>query len=465
MSDLSWRPDLHVRLARREALLTRATRAAAASAAAAIIGWLLGLGPGAHALAVLAAAVVAAAWPLRPSLLAAFQAIAQQAGLAYQTHIEHHGRDDPHGLLAAAAVQARLSIRGVTPPQQGAWWLPLAALAVAIWLLASVVGGPGSWFASTEGAAPELGQTAPHASPPTPPPPGALDPEAEDEPDAEEAAPPEPAAEAPEPSRPDDGPAGSGDDGTLESDAEGLEREALDRFLESLRERPQQSEQEAAAAEAERDGVRDDADADLGEAELQRQAEQGDALEDGQLSPADRADEDADGDESFEYSDGSDPGDGEADGFEEVAFGEDPGDGEGFAEGEGDEGDGQEGFEASDEGVPQPESAGDESGAPSLGDDEQGLDAGTGDDAGIGAGAPDQGHDAIPDAAGDLEALPGILGSGPESLGGRVRLPGRDSEVELQGGDVARYERAVEQAVTDGSVPVTYQEIIRNYFR
>jgi hypothetical protein len=460
MSDVSWRPDLHLRLARREVLLVRATRAAAAAALAAILGWLVGLGPGPHALAVLAGAAVAAGWPLPNKLDAAFLAIARQAGLAYQTHVEYHGRDDPHGLLSAAAVQARLSIRGVTPPRQGAWWLPLAALAVAIWLLATVVGGPGSWFASQPSPTPELGRSAPTPTPPTPPP-GVQEPESEGEPELEDP-PPEPAAAAPEPSRSDGGSDRGADDGAPEGQSEGLEREALDRFLDSLRERPRLSEEELAAAEAERDGVREDADADLEAAEVRGEAE-GDEAERGELRPTDRFDEDAERDDRLDQVGGGDPR--EADGFEEADFGDESGDTEGFAEGESEEGDGQEGFEPSDDGVPQPESAGEEAGAPSLGDDEQGPDAGMGEDAGVGVGTPDEGHDAVPEPAGDLEALPGILRTGPESLGGRVRLPGRDTEVELQGGDVARYERAVEQAVTDGSVPVTYQEIIRNYFR
>ncbi len=466
MSDLGWRPDLHERLARRAELLTRATRAAAAAAAIAIIGWLLGLSPGPHALAVLAGAAVVGALPLRRGVAAAFETIAEQAGLAYQTHIEHHQRDDPHGLLAAAAIQARLSIRGVTPPRQGAWWLPLAALALATWLLASVVGGPFGWLGGSSGPAPELGQPSPAAPPP---PTSALDPETEAEPDADEALAPDPTSTPSPPSEPDRDRASGADDGAPEADGEGVEREALERFLESLRERPSMSEQELAAAEAERDGDRGDADAEA--AELRGEHDATDAFEDGQRVPADRRD-DAAREESAELPGGGDPtegdgrdGDGDEQQFGEEAGDEDAGASDGLGEEDGEEGVGEEGLDASEETAPQPDGDGDEAGAPALAEQDPGLDPGTGEDAGMGASAPVEGHDDVPDPAGELEALPGLLGQGPESLGGRVRLPGRDSEVTLEPGEAARYERAVEQAVTDGSVPVTYQEIIRNYFR
>ncbi len=463
MSDLQWSPDLHERLAQRAAALTRLTRAAAAAAVAAVAGWLLGLSPGQHAVAVLAGAGVAALWPLRHGLSAAFEAIAQQAGLAYQTHVEHTGRSDPHGLLAAAAVQARLSIRGVTPPRQGAWWLPLAALALAVWLLASVVGGPGGWFAATPGGSPEVGPAAP-----TPPSPLVSELESEPEAEAEAVEAAEPSASPPPPAQPDRGPGSGADDAVGDSDGEGIEREALERFLDSVRERPGVSEAEMAVAEAERDGVRDDADADLESAEVRPDEDASEGLGDGQMTPSDRPAEDATREEVFELPGGGDPTDSDGDGLDEEQRpddGADAGDDEGPAEAAGEEALGEEGTEPDDDALPQPERNGDDQGAAGLASDEPGLDAGSGEDAGIGAGPPTEGDDQVPDAAGELEALPGLLRPGPETLGGRVRLPGRDSELTLEGGDAARFERAAEQAVTDGSVPVTYQEIIRNYFR
>lgn len=459
-TDLDWKPDLHTRLAQRAALLTRATRGAAAAAVAAVMGLFLGLTPQWHALASLAAAGVAAAWPLRPGLRAAFAAIAQQAGLAYQTHIEHAGRDDPHGLLAAASVQARLSIRGVTPPRQGAWWLPLAALALATWLLASVIGGPGAWFPPQQPGLPESA-----APPPTPPPVTAPEPDfAEAEPEPDEVTPPD-AAEAPPQPPADPGPGDGRDDAPPEGDAEGVEREALERFLESLRERPSLSEAERAAAEAERDAERDAGDADLEGAEVRDDPDA--SLDDGQRTPAERRD-DLDADTTLdtpERGGEGEPTDEEARDDQDPASGADPGDDAAGDPDQLEEGLGEDAFDAAGDPGADPGRDDEQPGESGMGGDEPELDAGEGDDAGVGIGRPDPGHDQVPDPGGDLEALPGILGPGPETLGGRVRLPGRGSDIELAPDAAARFERAVEQAVTDGSVPVEYQEVIRNYFR
>ncbi len=457
--ELSWSPDLHVQFARRSALLTRATRAAAGAALAAVAGWVIGLSPDWHALALFGAAVIAAAWPPRAGVDAAFAAIAEQAGLAYQTHVEHGGRDDPHGLLAAAAVQARLSVRDVTPPRQGAWWLPLAALAVAVWLLAGVVGGPGGWMSPTPTTT-----GLPDGSPtPASPPPLVSEPELDEPlPEAETAEAPEPPS-PPAEQRPDTGGPGAVGEDAPDGEAEGLEREALERFLESLRERPSMTEAELAAAERDREAGEADADSPM--AELQGEPELG--PQDGQRTPAERPDdfdpetvtglpeEVAAGDSPSEEQEGEVPpehgeaGEGDAGTFQE-------------AEADG----GLGGDETAEEAELDPGTGEDDLGVDrGTAQDETAIDAGEGDEAGRGAGLPTGGLDDVPDPGGELEQLTGILGQGPESLGGRVRLPGRDSDVELTPSALERYERAVEQAVTDGAVPVEYQEVIRNYFR
>ena len=66
---------------------------------------------------------------------------------------------------------------------------------------------------------------------------------------------------------------------------------------------------------------------------------------------------------------------------------------------------------------------------------------------------------------GEQDFLEGILGPGLENRAGTIQLPG-SAEVDLPGGRSAGdYARAVERAITEGSIPVDYQEIIRNYFR
>ena len=454
MSDTSWTADLHVRLTRRAIVHRRVTRAATLAAIAAAVGWLLGLEPAPHALLLLVGAAAGALLPPGGRGDEAWRTIGEQAGLAYQTHVEHAGRDDPYGLLAAASVQARLSIRGVIPPRRSAWWLPLAASALALWLLSALVGTPASWWTP----APDAPQTLTGAPAPSPPP--LAEPEREpDEPTDAEIAEPDPGDPA-RPRSPDPGAAPGVDEAG--DGGEGLEREALDRFLDALRERPRGAEAEGVLRDAERDAMSDAGDADLARAELRDDpdADRGD----GRQTPTDAGDDAADTDDRTELP--SSGGDGERD-ERDVDAPDDDGSGRAEPSPDGDDAGQGDADGSGDDAEQRPQGDAGEEGPQegSLGAEQPGLDEGAGDDAGIGFGTPGGSDDQVPESGGELEALPGLLGPGPETPGGRVRLPGRDTEVFPDGAAAAAFERAVEQAVTDGSVPVTYQEIIRNYFR
>jgi len=461
MSDVSWRPDLHERLARRDDRRIRTLRAAAAAAAVALLGWIVDLATPWHVVAVVGVAIGAAAWPSRRGLTDAFRTIADQAGLAYQTHVEHVGREDPHGLLSAAETQARLSIRGVVPPPQGAWWLPLAAIATALVVLTALVGGPGTWFRGDPGTG-VGGPGGPSSPPPIVRDEGAVAPDDEST-DALEAQ--EPTAPGAPATTPDRGTGPSADDAG-DGDAGGaLEREELDRFLEGLRERPSAPDVADARSDAQRDGVRDDADADLGAAEMRGDID--DAVDDSQRTPDQRSDDAGDADRSVEVPAGGGTGDDEGAeaGESDDLDGAEAGTSEALGPDEGEDGSAADGEEPGEMPTGAGEGAPDDAPEAGAGSDDPSLDAGTGDDGGIGPGAPSGVEGDVPEPAGELEALPGILGPGPETVGGRVRLPGRDSDVAPTATSAEGFERAVEQAVTDGSVPVPYQEIIRNYFR
>jgi len=461
MSDMPWTPDLHERLARRDDRRIRALRAAAAAAAASLVGWIVEPAPLWHLTAVIGVALGAAAWPTRRGLADAFRTIADQAGLAYQTHLEHVGRDDPHGLLSAAEIQARLSIRGVVPPPQSAWWLPLAAVATALVVLTALVGGPGTWFGGDPGA-PVGGPSGPTSPPPVVRDADAAPPEDEATDAAEAPVPTEPGAA---PATPDRG-AGPGADEAGDGDGGGaLEREELDRFLEALRERPSAPATAEPGGAAERDGVRDDADADLGAAQMRGDVdEMGD---DPQRTPDQRSDDVGEADRSVEVpaAGGAGDDDGDEAGEPEDGEGAEAGTSEAPGDPDGEDGGAADGEDPGEAPTGGAEGAPDDAPEAGGGIDDPSLDAGTGDEGGIGPGAPAGADGQVPEPGGDLEALPGILGPGPETVGGRVRLPGRDSDVAPTAVSAEGFERAIEQAVTDGSVPVSYQEIIRNYFR
>jgi hypothetical protein len=447
----AWRPDLHVRLARRFEFDSRITRAAIAALIASLFGWIVGLDMGWHALALLASAALAAALPVRPPERLALGWIAREAGLAYQTHMEHAGRPDPFGLLAAGAVQARLTVRGVAPPPRSPWWLPMAAAAVGVWIVASVVGGPFS-FPGAGSPAPGAG---PNAAPPpvsSPPPP----PEKPDAPDEVEA--PDAVDDEAEPPPPPPGgrDTGGGDDGAGGDPSEG---ESVERFLDNLRERATATDGAATAdgGETGRDDVREAA------AQPPAPSPQEEALPEGALQPSPGEPvEEGEGEEEVmlpprgtgEEDDGEEGEETAADAEGEDGAGEGAADDEAAPEPDGE-------MPSPDAGGEQPEGGGE----PGPSATEPDIDAGDGDGAGRGIGTPAEDDATELTPQGEEERLPGMLLPGPETPGGRVRLPGRDEAHVPEGTSLERFERAVEQAVTDGAVPVPYQEVIRNYFR
>ena len=89
-----------------------------------------------------------------------------------------------------------------------------------------------------------------------------------------------------------------------------------------------------------------------------------------------------------------------------------------------------------------------------------------GQSAGAGAGPETAAlQEQLNGAQGEEEFLEGQLTGGEVNVGGDVRLPGF-ADVELPpGASPAGYGEAVERALTGGTVPLEYQEIIRNYFR
>jgi hypothetical protein len=436
---------IHETVARRWWVVRLASQAGVGAVIGSAVALALGAPPWLHLVAIAVAAVAAGAWPIRRDERRALLWVAERSGLAYETAWEHARGDavgssasaaDPAAALrAAVAVQGRLAVRDLRPPPMSAWWLPLLTLAVGMWAWSWLVtpGGP------TSPATPGTGPTPPAPSAPGPATPDPLVP---DEP--EEAAPPtvdtEDASGA-EPGADDGGDGAAGAAGTG-SDGAASERDALERFLDSIRERPELTEEERRAAEAAMAAERSDEEGD-GEPEAEA------AL---QPSPGDDRDADRDGEEVA--------GEGDAEGED---GGAEAGDEEGAT-------DGEEGEEVAGSGVDEAGEPGEDGsegdGAP--GETEAGgPEEGDAEGAGLGIGAEHGGAEGVDAAGEDPEALPSILGPGPEQAVGGVQLPGVAPEGDAfpAGAAGTPYRRAVEQALGEGEVPVPYQEVIRNYFR
>jgi hypothetical protein len=428
-------PPLHDRVARRWSRARRATTAGVLAAVASLAALAFTAPAEVHAGAIAAAAVLGLVWPQRDLRQEAFRWIGARAGLAYETAVEAGERSDRFGLFDAVRTQGRLAIRDVALPQPSPWWLPAALLAATLWAWGAFVGVPWTVPWTSAGPSPE----APGGSPFAPP----AEAEPVEAPLAEEA----PAADPPAP-RSDDASAGApgGEGGASDgggADGASSERDALERFVEGLRER----EADPATAAVAEEGA-DETD-EAGEAPQRAPGgERDDGAEAGANAPDPGGEGEPAGDEASE-GDGEGEGQGDETG-DERADGDEPG-----------------GADAPGDGAPEdagdPSSEGEDGGQAGAAGVDPGEDPG---DAGVGVGAPGDASDAVDEDARAPDALPSILGAGPETPIGGVALPGAEGDGAFpEGAAGAAFRRAVEEALTEGEVPVSYQEVIRNYFR
>jgi hypothetical protein len=421
-----------------------------------LIAWLAALAPLPHLLLTLAAAAVVgllALWRRAPRRdRQALAWIGERVGLAYETawNLEQRGPAGgplAHALADATRVQGRLSIRDLQPPAVSAWWLPLATAATVLWLWAMVAGPP------LPGLADLWGGAAPPADPAAVAPLDAASeaglpaPEAEafevDPPEERGVAGPAPAGEA---QAEGGGPPGV-EGGTAEGGGQAAERDTFERFLERLRERPSEAP-EGSASLAEGDDQGPDSD----EAPLAATADEEGSSRDPAAGAGDQAPRgDAPGEEGGDEVLASDEG--------EVEAGDAPGEG-------GELGEGMADGEAPGESALGERDAGTAGEMPQEG---AGLDAGeeATSNGGVGVGAPTATLEGVEGAEGlEPEALPSLLGPGPELPVGGVQLPGAAPEGTLPVGEGAvDYQRAVERALLEGDLPAPYQEVIRFYFR
>ena len=422
---------LHQRLAWGEAWNRRLTVGSVAALAASVVAWLLGAPLPWHAGAVLAGFVSGTAWPVPDPTERALGWIAERSGLAYETALQPRD-DDGWGFRQAVDEQAKAVAARLPAPSRQRWWIAVVAVAVGLLLL------------------PAAQLVRPGGVPATDVPPG----------EAAEAPAPEPMPEDPlvppeEPDELDRVTEPEGRDGAAASDRSPgagagapSEEETLSRLMDNLRERdpfrPVNEPPEEPGAPP----------------ESQQSQEQ----------PGERAPgaQEADGRQRSEASEGQQAGD-PGEGAGERSEGDDEGQ-QGAPEEGGDEGQ-QEGEEEGQPGPTQGEEPGEpQPGETPAGGNEPGQDEGQlqpNASPGVGDGPsaiqPTEGLEGEPQM--EPEFLPGQLEAGPENPGGTVLLPGEDDidvPMELRRDE---YRRAVEEAVTDGRVPLEYQEIIRNYFR
>ncbi|MCY4354425.1 MAG: hypothetical protein OXC09_06535 [Truepera sp.] len=424
-------------MAARRRLHLRMTVCSAGALLSSAVAWLAGLSLLAHALLTTAGFAAGFLYPLRRLPEWALGWLSNRIGLSYETALELERRDDPYGLAEAVVDRTTRLVRNLSPPRNPAWWLPILALALGLLLLPAIslgrLGGSLLPGLSTTGPTDELGSAAERPEDPQ-----LLGEEGVntgfDENDP-------PRGEESDPGRGAEGD-GSAEGGEGISDAMSDE-EALSQFLENLRRRDRPAEPP-----------------EENQPDLQRRPAQGSPEETREQGEGDQAGEQ--GPEEERRGEGSEAGENS---------GEQQGDSE-AANPEGLNGDSQQ--QGAQEGAAPQQPAGAEfgEGQEPLGDEGgEGAQGGESNEGGASEGGGDGASLERPSTgldrgeAGEQDFLEGILGPGLENRAGTIQLPGSDA-VDLPGGRSAGdYARAVERAITEGSIPVDYQEIIRNYFR
>jgi hypothetical protein len=446
---------LHERVARRWRLSALGVGVGGGALLGSLVGWLGALAALPHLLLVLGGAlVVGILAPLHRSAWRDAQAltwIGERVGLAYETAwgLQQHDRTGgpvAQALAEATRVQGRLSVRDLQPPPVSTWWLPLVMAATVLWLWSWVAGPPLLGIAERWGAPPPAENAAVAAVEGSEAEAAAGEP-LEGDPPAEtnDAAAPIETGEA---LAEGGGPPAVGGD-AVGSGGRAAERDTFERFLESLRERPPEEPEEPEGA-----------------ASL---AQSGDQEEDGEEAPVGSAAEEGSSRDPFAGGGDQVPttdANGEEEGVEPAAAddvgvdaGDSPGEGGELGEGVADDG-GEPGDEALGErdvdatgGMPE-ETAG-----------VDGVEDAT-SNGGLGVGAPTTSDEGEMAQGAEPEALPSLLGPGPELPVGGVQLPGASPEGPLPVGDGGpEFERAVERALLEGDLPAPYQEVIRSYFR
>lgn len=389
----------------------------------------------------------------------AFRWIERGAGLSYQALLELDSGGDTYGFRSALQERAERGVRRLEPPSFQPWWLPLLFVALILSLMPTFTGG----------SSPLL----PSAATPTPPSPeSSADPLVEPPSDEPEVGTPDETldedtelAETDQPTLQDD------DAPLLEGDASGAREamgtgeratddEAISRFLEQIQEqraeeRPVQQNPFSSLRPVTMDNDPDTRrEQSSTPAEADATEQEGDPGEDASAEAGDGEGEETavetgagagdDGEEveetlSSDESEGDVPG--ETDGTGEEIAGDPPPEGE-LAPG------------GADNGEQDPMEAGLEAGESQDGAGELGLST-----------PADGGEDAESESLGQPEALPGVLEDGPTSIAGTIRLP--EGEVPAVSFEQipTEFRQADEQAITEGRIPLEYQEIIRNYFR
>lgn len=513
--------ELHRRLARRSywqrRLLYCGLTALAASLGALLVGapWQVRL------LCLLGGFLCGFAWPLEGTLARSLAWFDAQVGLSYRTAVERaSAKGDPYGFVGAVRERVREATARLELPPAQPWWLPLVALALGLALLPALhlnLGGPQPppfqqstpHTQAADGSpqqnkltSPQAGQSGAPASAPHVP-------------KANQGA-PEKAKESAGGSQAQNGgqSAAQGDAGSGGNSVAGSEAGALSQFAQQVRQSPpatstqsgapsaspgQQTNPFSQAANAPSTSSQGQSNqSQPGRQERQeqtgQQGQEGASQQPGQSGnqpegsgqqtqngqQADNSQEQGQGRQDSAQSPAasngapSQQGKSQQQGSSSQQSSTSQQNAQGESQGQQKGGQDQAGRTLTQGEQGSPNAPGAMSQQSGRGEEQtqsqrlQGEGAGgrSGNGAGNHAGNPDKAQpNPLGPPSGQLTYLPGEVTNGATTKSGKVMQPGTLPDTLPQGSAPAGYNHALEQAITEGGIPVEYQQILRNYFQ
>jgi hypothetical protein len=459
--------DLHERLARQRVWFLRLMTASALALAMSLVLWLVRVPLNWH-LAGIALSFVAGLFVQRPMQTWAVAWIRERMGLSYETALEQGDSQDSFGFVESLKQRASEEASKLALPKYQAWWLPMLAVAFGFAFL------------------PLIPRVAALPTGLTPPPTTATTANQQvanaPEPTAQEATPPsanEPAATAEGASPP---PSTGETDASQLSDATGsgsrtsaqnnqsADEEALGRFLDNLKQREPPS---SGSVDTDLSSVmpqgQQTSPSDENSASRPRNEQTNPFAQPGE-NQSSQAQNQSDNSSQEQGEEGQ--GEQAQGGQSQQAQSQNQGaEGEQASEGEGEQNQAQsassQGLGEQTEGQ-QGQEGGDQSASAEGAGRQEGVDSGqNGEGAGNLPGTPTALlSEDIGSSQQNPEFLEGRITEGPNNTAGAVRLPGESEQTVFpEGSAPSSFSRAEEEALTEGRIPLEYQEVIRNYFR
>ncbi len=413
----------------------------------------------------------------RPMKAWAISWIRERVGLSYETALEH-GEQDTFGFADTLRQRASEEASRLTPPKYQAWWLPLLAVALGLAFLPLIPSLPTLPTALSPQPTPTTTPTTSNQTPNTVEP--SLQTQAQAAAEPPSASPSSARAEGEtEASQLDEVTGSSG--AAPSQNNQSADEEALGRFLENLRENEQPQDQ---APDVDLSSVMQPSSRS-GQASDEDRASRPRSEQKNPFAQAGQPEEPTEGQSADETNQGSEESQGQQQSEQnqsqesqaqenqaqeqaqqEQAQNQDDAGGEGSAEALAEQNQGQgEGTQQGEQG----QEGGGERGtnAEGMGSQQDSNSGQNAEGAGSLPGTPTaQSTEVTGTSQQNPDFLPGQLSGGPNNIAGTVRLPGEAGQTVFpEGSAPGSFSRAEEEALSEGRIPLEYQEVIRNYFR